>query len=137
ESDNMALVRSVEDLGVKNIISSPLEHHAVLHTLNDLEKKQKVSVHYLSVDEKGMIDLTQLESLLSQLPHSLVSLMHGNNEIGNVTDLATVSEICRSYDALFHSDTVQTVCQYEINLSEVDIDSITGTAQKLHGPKGV
>lgn len=137
ESDNMALIRSAEDLGVKNIISSPLEHHAVLHTLDDLQKKEKVSVHYLSVDEKGMIDFAQLESLLSQLPNSLVSLMHGNNEIGNLTDLAKVSELCRSHAALFHSDTVQTVGHYEINLSELDIDFITGSAHKFHGPKGV
>lgn len=137
EADNMALVRSVEDLGVKNIISSPLEHHAVLHTLDELQLKGKATIHYLSVDSKGNINLAELESLLTKLPNCLVSLMHGNNEIGNILDLQKVSELCRANGAFFHSDTVQTVGHYGINLSELDIDFITGSAHKFHGPKGV
>lgn len=137
EADNMALVRSVEDLGITNIISSPLEHHAVLHTLDELQLKNKATIHYLSVDNKGNIDLSELEDLLTKLPNCLVTLMHGNNEIGNILDLYKVSELCRANGALFHSDTVQTVGHYELNLSELDIDFITGSAHKFHGPKGV
>src|SRR5699024_1885792 len=95
ESDNMALICSVEDLGIRNIISSPIEHPAVLHTLDYLENSGRSEVHYLNIDKDGNVNLTQLDELLSQFPKTLVSLMHANNEIGNILDLQKVSEICR------------------------------------------
>ncbi|HLQ99604.1 MAG TPA: cysteine desulfurase family protein [Sphingobacterium sp.] len=137
ESDNMALICSVEDLGIRNIISSPIEHPAVLHTLDYLENSGRSEVHYLNIDKDGNVNLTQLDELLSQFPKTLVSLMHANNEIGNILDLQKVSEICRKHNALFHSDTVQSIGHHEFNLKELDIDFITGSAHKFHGPKGV
>ncbi len=137
EADNMAIVRSIVDLGIKHAISSPIEHHAVLHTLEELEKAGQIHLQLLRVDEKGNVDLNQLEELLAQQPRTFVSLMHANNEIGNLTDIKYVAEICTRYQAVYHADTVQTMGHYDHNLSELNIDFITGAAHKFHGPKGV
>lgn len=137
EADNMAIVRSIEDFGITHAVISPIEHHAVLHTLQDLESSGKIHLHMLNLDSDGHIDLQHLEELLQQNPRSFVSIMHGNNEIGNLTDLQQVSEICQRYDAVLHSDTVQTMGHYVHNLSELKIDFITGAGHKFHGPKGV
>lgn len=137
EADNMAIVRSIVDLGIKHAISSPIEHHAVLHTLEELEKAGQIHLQLLRVDEKGNVDLNQLEELLAQQPRTFVSLMHANNEIGNLTDIKYVAEICTRYQAVYHADTVQTMGHYQHNLSELNIDFITGAAHKFHGPKGV
>jgi len=137
EADNMAIVRSIEAYNISHAISSPLEHHAVLHTLEELEKSGKIHLDLLRVDEKGNVDLTHLEELLSANPKTFVSLMHANNEIGNLTNLKKVSELCEKFDAIFHSDTVQTMGHYGHDLSELKIDFITGAAHKFHGPKGV
>jgi cysteine desulfurase len=137
EADNMAIVRSIMDLGIQHAISSPIEHHAVLHTLEELEKAGQIHLQLLRLDEKGDVDLDHLEELLAQQPRTFVSLMHANNEIGNLTDIQRVSEICQRYQAIYHADTVQTMGHYPHDLGSLHIDFITGAAHKFHGPKGV
>ncbi|WP_164112793.1 MULTISPECIES: cysteine desulfurase family protein [Sphingobacterium] len=137
EADNMAIFRSIEDFGITHAITSPIEHHAVLHTLEELEKSGKIHLDILNLDSEGHIDLQHLEQLLASNPRSFVSIMQANNEIGNLTDLQQVSEICERYNAVLHSDTVQTMGHYTHNLSELKIDFITGAGHKFHGPKGV
>ncbi len=137
EADNTALTSSVATHQIENIISSPLEHHAVLHTVNHLEQSGKTKVHWLDVDEKGNIDLNQLADLLTSHPKSLVSLMHGNNEIGNLLDIRAAGELCKAHEALFHSDTVQTMGHYPHHLQDLPVDFLAGSAHKFHGPKGV
>lgn len=137
EADNMAIVRSIESYGLTHAITSPIEHHAVLHTLEELAKNGKIQLDLLRVDGKGNIDLEHLEELLSRNPRTLVSIMHANNELGNLIDIKRVSEICQQYKAIFHSDTVQTMGHYPHNLSELKVDFITGAGHKFHGPKGV
>lgn len=137
EADNMAIVRSIIDLKITHAISSPIEHHAVLHTLEELQKRGHIHLDLLQVDQNGDIDLAQLEDILSKNPRTFVSLMHANNEIGNLTDIKRVSEICREYNAVFHTDTVQTMGHYIHDVSELNIDFLTGSAHKFHGPKGV
>ncbi|WP_437922028.1 cysteine desulfurase family protein [Sphingobacterium sp. LRF_L2] len=137
EADNMAIVRSILDLGITHAITSPIEHHAVLHTLEEQEKRGLIHLDIIHIDEHGNIDLEHLRELLSQNPRTFVSLMHANNEIGNLTDLKTVSAICQEFNAVLHSDTVQTMGHYIHDLSELKIDFITGAAHKFHGPKGV
>ncbi|HLS39085.1 MAG TPA: aminotransferase class V-fold PLP-dependent enzyme, partial [Sphingobacterium bovisgrunnientis] len=105
EADNMAIVRSIEAYGITHAITTPIEHHAVLHTLEELAKNDKIQLDLLRLDEQGNIDLNQLEELLAKNPRSLVSIMHANNELGNLTDIKRVSEICQQYNAIFHSDT--------------------------------
>lgn len=137
EADNMAIIRSVKDYGITHAISSPLEHHAVLHTLEELEKEGRISLTLLHVDEFGHIDLPQLENELATHPNSLVSLMHANNEIGTLTDIEYISGLCKEYGAIFHSDTVQTMGHYIHDLHALQIDFVNGAAHKFHGPKGV
>jgi cysteine desulfurase len=137
EADNMAIMQSIEDLGVTHAITSPLEHHAVLHTLEYLAKKGKITLSIVNLDAKGYIDLNHLEELLKHNPKTIVSLMHGNNEIGNLLDMDAVSKLCRQYGAVFHSDTVQTMGHYRHDLQQLDIDFLVGAAHKFHGPKGV
>lgn len=136
EADNTALVCSVETYGITHAISSPIEHHAVLHTLEILEKKGKIKLSLLDVNEKGEIDLTQLEDLLKSNPNSLVSLMQANNEIGNLNDLDKIGNLARQYGAFFHSDTVQTMGHYAHDLKNLPIDAIVAGGHKFHGPKG-
>lgn len=137
EADNMAIVRSIEGYGLSHAITTSIEHHAVLHTLEELAKQGKIQLDLLKLTEDGSPDLIHLEELLAQNPRTFVSLMHANNEIGNLTDIAAVSAICQKYNAVFHSDTVQTMGHYRHNLSELKIDFITGAGHKFHGPKGV
>ncbi|PRD54561.1 cysteine desulfurase family protein [Sphingobacterium gobiense] len=137
EADNMAIVRSITDLGITHAITSPLEHHAVLHTLEDLAQRSIIQLDFVRVDKRGHVDLDHLRNLLSQNPRTFVSLMHANNEIGTLTDIYTVSEICQEFNAIFHSDTVQTMGHYEHDLSTLHVDFLTGAAHKFHGPKGV
>lgn len=138
ESNNMILKGSVKDLGVQRIISTKTEHHAVTHPLEKMEKEGVVEVVWLSQDEKGHIDPDELrEVLASSEAKTLVSLMHANNEIGTMIDLNEISEICREYGALFHSDTTQTIGYFPIDLSKTKINFITGSAHKFYGPKGV
>lgn len=137
EADNMAILCSIRDLGVKHIITSKIEHHAVLHTIEGSEAKKDVRVSFVNLTDNGHVDLSHLEELLQTDDRTLVSLMHANNEIGNLIDLKKVSTLCRTHGAYFHSDTVQTMCHYEHNLVELDIDFVTASAHKFHGPKGV
>lgn len=137
EADNMAICCSIRDLGIKHIITSKIEHHAVLHTIDAEANAGNIKVSYVNLLENGHVDLNHLSSLLNENGRSLVSLMHGNNEIGNLLDLKKVSELCRANDSFFHSDTVQSMCHYPIDLQELDVDFITASAHKFHGPKGI
>ena len=137
EADNMALYSSVHQMGVKHIITSVIEHHAIGHTAEAIEKEGLARVSYVKLDSKGNIDLADLERLLQTEDKTLVSLMHANNEISTLLPLQKVSQLCRKYDAFFHSDTVQTMGHYSFNLQELDIDFITGAGHKFHGPKGI
>lgn len=137
EADNMAIVRAIEAYGITHAVTSPLEHHAVLHTLEELAQNGSIHLDVLKVDSRGEIDLQQLEDLLQQNPRTFVSLMHGNNELGNLIDLQKISDIVHQYNGIFHSDTVQTVGHYVHDLSTLNIDFITGSAHKFHGPKGI
>jgi len=137
EADNMAIVRAIEAYQITHAITSPIEHHAVLHTLEELEKAGKIHLDLLEVDAEGNINLAQLDQLLAANPRTFVSLMHANNELGNLADIKRIGEICEQYQAVFHSDTVQTMGHYPHNLSDLKVDFITGAAHKFHGPKGV
>ncbi|MEM6317034.1 MAG: cysteine desulfurase family protein [Bacteroidota bacterium] len=138
ESSNMALKCSVRDLGVQRIITSRMEHHCVLHTAESLEKTHGIEVAYVDIDNCGRVDYVQLESLLSNSDKkTLVSLMHANNEIGTVMDMERISSICQANNALFHSDTVQTIGHFPIDVEQTKINFLTGAAHKFHGPKGV
>lgn len=137
EADNMALFTAVQELGVKRIISSSIEHHAVGHTIEHLAHSFGTEAVWLKLDAKGHISLEELESLLSDGKPTLVSLMHANNEIGTLIPIHEVSRICRKHGAYFHSDTVQTMAHYPFDMKELDIDFITCAAHKFHGPKGI
>lgn len=137
EADNLAILSSVRDLGVKRIITLPTEHHAVLNPAEFLAQRGEVALKLLRIDEQGDFDIKELETLLkSPNEKTLVSIMHGNNEIGNLYDIQSVGTLCRDHGALFHSDTVQTVGHFELNLSEIHADFITCSAHKFNGPKG-
>jgi cysteine desulfurase len=137
ESNNMAIKCSVRDLGVRRIISSPIEHHCVLHSLDAVEK-QSVTIEMLDIDERGRPDYAQLEMLLKtgNGVKTLVSLMHANNEIGTLSDMERISTLCETYGALYHSDTVQTMGHFPIDVSKTKIHFISGGGHKFHGPKG-
>ncbi|GAB3164012.1 cysteine desulfurase family protein [Telluribacter humicola] len=137
EADNTAIHSSIDTFGLQHAITSPLEHHAVLHTLEHLEKQGKIKLSLVQVDAQGRIDLAHLEELLKTNSRSLVSLMHGNNEIGNLLDLDAVGQLCEQYKAIFHSDTVQTMGHYAHDMQKLKTDFIVGSAHKFHGPKGV
>lgn len=137
EADNMALYSSVHQMGVKHIITSAIEHHAVGHTAESIAQSGEAKVSYVKIDENGTVDLADLERLLQSGEKTLVSLMHANNEIATLLPLKKISELCRKYGAYFHSDTVQTMGHYAFDLQELDIDFITCAAHKFHGPKGI
>jgi len=137
EADNTAIRSSIETLGIKHAITSRIEHHAVLHTLEHLQKTSQIELSFVDLDENGVVDLAHLESLLKTNTRSLVSLMHGNNEIGNLLDLDAVGELCKEYDAVFHSDTVQTMGHYRHDLQKLSTNFIVGAGHKFHGPKGI
>lgn len=137
EADNMAIRCSVEDLGITHAISSKIEHHAVLHTLEELAHKGKIKLDFVNLAENGHIDTQHLETLLANNPRTLVSLMHANNELGNMIDLDEVSALCQKYQAVFHCDTVQTVGHQPIDLQKTKIGFIVGAAHKFNGPKGI
>lgn len=137
EADNAIINGAVQAYGIKSAISSPIEHHAVTHTLETLDKQGDVRLHHVRLDEKGHVDLKHLESLLKEFPNALVSLMHANNEIGNLLDIQQVGELCHQYNAYFHSDTVQTMGHYPHHLKQLKVHGMTAAAHKFHGPKGV
>ncbi len=138
ESNNTAIQTSIRDLGCRHIISSHIEHHAVTHTVEHLDALDLVKVSYVKLLPNGHIDLEDLEKLLAASEEkTLVSLMHANNEIGNMIDIHEVGRICKLYNAIFHSDTVQTVGHFPLDLRNTAVHFITGAAHKFHGPKGV
>ena len=137
EADNMAIKGTVADYGIKHVISSRIEHHAVSHTLEALQESGAIKLSFVDVDAKGNVDLQHLEELLRSNERSLVSLMHANNEIGTLTDIVKVGDICEQYQAIFHCDTVQTMGHYRHDLSKLKVHFLVCAAHKLHGPKGV
>lgn len=138
ESSNTAIHAAIFNLGCTHIISSPIEHHATLHTIEHLHKQGAAALSYVRVLPNGHIDLEHLEELLSQSDEKcLVTLMHANNEIGNITDIFAVGNLCKQYNAIFHSDTVQTVGHFPFDLRNTPVHFITGAGHKFHGPKGV
>ena len=137
EADNMAITEAVNSLGVKRIVTSTIEHHAVGHTAANICDKKDIELVYVKIDEKGQVDLTDLKTILSDGKKTLVSLMHANNEIATLLPIEEVSKVCRENGAFFHSDTVQTMGHYPFDLQKLDIDFITCAAHKFHGPKGV
>ena len=138
ESSNTAIMAAVNNLGCKHIITSAIEHHATLHTVQHLVKLNLASVSYVKLLPNGHVDLNDLEKLLAGTnDKSLVTLMHANNEIGNILDINAVGELCKLHNAIFHSDTVQTVGHYPFDLRSIPVHFVTGAAHKFHGPKGV
>lgn len=138
EADNTALACSVSQHQIQHIITSPLEHHAVLHTVDHLRKRYGTAVTYLQPNTHGELDMNELESVMkSSEGRSLVSLMHGNNEIGTINDIQVIGDMCKEHNALFHSDTVQTMGHYKHDLQVLPVDYVVGSAHKFHGPKGV
>lgn len=138
EADNLILYNAVTNLEVTRIISSKIEHHAVLHTIEFLKSEHQIEVDYVNVDAHGNVDVEHLESLLKESnKKTLVSLMYINNEIGNILPWISIGELCQKHNALFHSDTVQAIGHYKIDLQEIPIDFIVASAHKFHGPKGV
>ena len=137
EADNMFIINTVLEKKIDTIITSKVEHHAVLHCCDYLNKTQNINIKYVSINDNGEVDLDDLEKITSNNKNSLVSLMHGNNEIGNINDLKTISKICEKNNVIFHSDTVQTIGHYAIDLNKINIQGIVGSAHKFHGPKGI
>ena len=138
ESSNTAITAAVRDLGCTHIISSPLEHHATLHTVEHLHRRGEAALSYVKVLPNGHIDHEDLEQLLAGTAEkTLVTLMHANNEIGNILDIHAVGNLCKMYGAIFHSDTVQTVGHFPFDLRNTPVHFISGASHKFHGPKGV
>ncbi|WP_207427237.1 cysteine desulfurase family protein [Pedobacter sp. SYSU D00535] len=137
EADNTAIRSAINDHKITHAITSVIEHHAVLHTLQALEKNGLIKLSYVSTDSRGNIDLSHLDELLSKNERSFVSLMEANNEIGTLTDLQAVGEVCEKHSAIFHSDTVQTMAHYAHDLRKLKVHFLTCAAHKFHGPKGV
>ena len=138
ESNNWVLRSAVSSLGVQHLVVSAIEHPCVLKTSRALETEGKIQLHILPVDENGSVDLIQLENVLGAINGKvLVSIMHGNNEIGTMQPIQEIGEICHHYSALFHCDAVQTITKYPINLQSLKVHFLSASAHKFHGPKGV
>ncbi|MBL3657729.1 cysteine desulfurase family protein [Fulvivirga sediminis] len=137
EADNTLICSCIDTYNLSHAITTKIEHHAVLHTLENLEQQGKIKLSYVALDEKGHVDMQDLEKLLKENERSLVSIMHANNEIGNLNDIDEIGVVCAQYKAIFHSDTVQTVGHYQHNLRDLNVHCITGAAHKFHGPKGI
>jgi len=137
EGDNMAIHCCVHALGVKRIITTTLEHHAVGHTAEDIARNANIKLEFVNVSSTGLVDLVHLGELLKSDEKTLVSLMHANNEIGTLLPLEKVSSLCKKYNAYLHSDTVQTMGHYHFDLEKLNIDFLTCSAHKFHGPKGI
>jgi cysteine desulfurase len=138
ESSNTVLNAAITDLGCKHIISSPIEHHATLHTVTHLAKMHNLKLSFVQILPNGHIDMAHLATLLAETKDkTIVTIMHANNEIGNMIDIEAIGQLCRQYQAYFHSDTVQTVGHFPFELSQLPVDFITGAGHKFHGPKGV
>jgi len=137
EANNMALRSGVESLGIQNVISSEVEHHSITHTLAALEKEGKINLNWVKINGKGEIDLKHLRELLKKGKKTLVTLMHGNNEIGNLLPLKDVADICLEHEAIFHTDAVQTMGHYPLDFQQVKVHMASCSAHKFHGPKSI
>ena len=137
ESSNTAIHAAINDLGCKHIITSPIEHHATLHTVEHLANTGQAKLSFVKLTKDGHIDMQDLEELLKNNEKSLVTLMHANNEVGNLLKIKAVGELCEKYGAIFHSDTVQTVGHYPIDLKNLHVHFISAAGHKFHGPKGI
>lgn len=136
EGNNMVLQGAIQSMKIKHVITSPIEHLAVLQPLEQMAQAGKIQLHYLKLDQQGHIQYAHLEQLLSTYRCSLVSLMHGNNEIGNINDLMHIGSLCKTYQAIFHTDAVQTLGHYKLDLQALPVDLLVGSSHKFHGPKG-
>lgn len=138
ESTNTAINAAIRDLGCRHIISSPIEHHATLHSVENWGKEDGIKLSFVQLDEKGHVMLDSLRDLLAtSKERCLVTLMHANNEIGNLLDIHAVGNLCKEYDAIFHCDTVQTIAHYKLSLRDTPVHFISGAGHKFHGPKGI
>tara|TARA_R110002074_G_scaffold96199_4_gene209148 strand:- start:465 stop:1610 length:1146 start_codon:yes stop_codon:yes gene_type:complete len=137
EADNLALRSVVRDLGITEIITSKVEHHAVLYTAEQLQKEYNITIKFVDLDDCGLINFEHLEQLLKSSDKAVVSLMHINNEVGNILDIKRAAKLCKTHNALFHSDMVQSIGHYKLDLQEVSVDFLAASAHKFHGPKGV
>lgn len=137
ESDNMAIKMSIENYNIKHAITSRISHHAVLYPLEKLAKENKIKLSYVKLDKNGLVSFSDLESLLKNNSRTFVSIMHANNEVGVIQDIKKIGLICQNYNAIFHSDTVQTIGHYHIDLKKINIDFLAASAHKFHGPKGI
>ena len=137
EANNWILQNAVLNLGVKRIITSKIEHHAVLHAVEFLEKQYNIQVDFVKIKSDGSIDINHLMELLSEEIPTMVSLMHVNNEIGTVLDLEEIGKICQQHSVYFHSDTVQSIGKMKLDLKEIPVDFLVASAHKFHGPKGI
>ena len=137
EADNTFLINTFLEKNIDTFITTKIEHHAVLHCAEYLKQIKNIHIEYLKIDAKGSVDMSDLENKLKKYPNSLVSLMHGNNEIGNILDINVVADLCNDMSVIFHSDTVQTVGHYNFDLVKLGAHGIVGSAHKFHGPKGI
>ena len=137
EANNTFLINTFLEKNIDTFITTKIEHHAVLHCAEYLKQIKNINIEYLKIDSKGSFDMSDLENKLQKYPNSLVSLMHGNNEIGNILDINVVADLCNDMSVIFHSDTVQTVGHYNFDLVKLGAHGIVGSAHKFHGPKGI
>ena len=137
EADNMAIKCGIDDHRITHAITSKLSHHAVLYPLEDLAVEGKIKLSYIDIDENGVVSLSHLKKLLANNPRTFVSIMHANNEIGTIQDIKAIGDICKEYNAIFHSDTVQTIAHFPFDMQKLNVDFMAASAHKFHGPKGV
>lgn len=137
EADNMAIRCAIQDHKITHAITSKLSHHAVLYPLEDLEKEGKIDISYIDVDENGEVSISHLKKMLENNARTLVAIMHANNEIGTIQDIKAIGDICKEYNAIFQSDTVQTIAHFPFDMQELNVDFMAASAHKFHGPKGV
>ena len=137
EADNMAIRSTIQDYNIQHVVTSKIAHHAVLYPLQDLENKNIIKITYVDIDNDGIISLSHLKDILKNNSRTFVSIMHANNEIGTIQDIKKIGEICNDYNAIFHSDTVQTIGHYPFNMEDLNVHFMAASAHKFHGPKGV
>ena len=137
EADNMAIKCAIQNHKITHAITLRISHHAVLYPLQDLHKEGVIKLSYVDFDKDGVVSLSHLKELLADNPRTFVSIMHANNEIGTIQDLKKIGEICKEFNAIFHSDTVQTIGHYTFNMQELNVDFMAASAHKFHGPKGI
>ena len=137
EADNMAIRSTIQDYNIQHVVTSKIAHHAVLYPLQDLENKNIIKITYVDIDNDGIISLSHLKDILKNNSRTFVSIMHANNEIGTIQNIKKIGEICNDYNAIFHSDTVQTIGHYPFNMEDLNVHFMAASAHKFHGPKGI